>query len=694
MRPRFSVVIPAHDEAAVIGRTLRFAADLEPGEAEIVVVANGCRDATAATAAAAPGVRVVSLAAASKPEALNAGDAAASSFPRIYLDADIDISAATLRRMSCRLSSEEPRICCPTVSFRTTGRPWPVRAYHRVYAQLPYVRGGLVGGAYGVSASGRRRFGRFPAMTNDDTFVQRLFAPSERVVLAGDTFGVHAPRSLAALLAVRTRVAAGNAQLAATGSAHLSRTTSGTARALLGLLRRRPGLAPAAAVYAGVTLAAELRARRRRVDSAWLRDDSTRSPAEPAALPVAVPALAYLVSLYPALSHEFISREIRALRADGVRVSTFTVRPALPADLTTDAYRRESAGTASLLGSRRALAVGVARFAARHPLALAAGLRQAGRTGPRTARSRLWQLFYLVEAVRLVALMRASGLRHVHVHLANNAADIARLAVLLGSASAPGTPRWTWSLAVHGPTEFADVPGSDLAAKVRSASAVACISDFCRSQLMALVEPEHWGKLGVVRMSVEAARYPSHAAARAARPADRPLRVLFVGRLVPEKGPSLLLSALALLPDGAVQARIVGTGPLGPSLADQVRSLGLPVSLLGGLGQDDLPAQFAWADAFCLPSVAEGLPVVLMEAMASGLPVLTTRIAGIPELVEDGVTGLLVPPGRADRLASALLRLRDDAPLRRALGVRAVMAVHSQHDPAVNAAALRDLLAR
>ena len=396
--------------------------------------------------------------------------------------------------------------------------------------------------------------------------------------------------------------------------------------------------------------------------------------------------VAYLVSQHPKLSHAFIAREISALRSSGARVRTFSVRPAGPSALLTEADRLEAAQTTVLLAPDRApLLRAHLWLLIRSPAAYCRGLAHALRTGPRSARAVLWQLFYFLEAVLLLREMERSGLRHVHVHLANNAADVARTAVAIGQElHGPGS--WSWSLSMHGPTEFSDVRGFDLAAKVRSAAFVACITDYARSQLMALVEPEHWDRLHVVRMGVDLGRYPASSAARAARAAG-PLRVLFVGRLVPEKGPSVLLDAVDLLraQGREVELRLVGEGELEGALGGRTE-------LVGPVSQDALPEQYRWADVFCLPSFAEGLPVVLMEAMATELPVVTTRITGIPELVVDGVNGRLVAPGRADLLAEALAWLADDPSLRASLGQDGRRAVLAQHDAAATAAALRGLL--
>ena len=402
----------------------------------------------------------------------------------------------------------------------------------------------------------------------------------------------------------------------------------------------------------------------------------------------------YLISRYPSLSMAFIDREIAALRARGRDVRTISVRPALVEDLRTPYAQQEAARTLTLLGGGlRALLVTLTRFAVRHPVVLAAGLRTALRTGAPRARNRLWQVFYLVEALVLVATMDDLGARHVHVHFANNAADIARTAVRLGTHRDRGG--WSWSFSMHGPTEFEDPVGFDLAAKVASAYAVACITDFCRSQVMRWTGPELWPRLHLVRMSVDVDRYRVQERQRAP---GEPLRVLFVGRLVPEKGPTVLLEAVRLLQDVPgqvpVQVQVVGTGPLAGELARTVarHGLGDRVELVGPLGQDELPERYGWADVLCLPSFAEGLPVVLMEALATGLPVVTTPIAGIGELVEDGRTGLLTAPGRSDLLAAALTRLHRDPSLREELGRNGRLRVEQSHLPGPNAHELDALL--
>ena len=403
--------------------------------------------------------------------------------------------------------------------------------------------------------------------------------------------------------------------------------------------------------------------------------------------------VAYLVSRYPAVSHTFIQREIAALRERGVDVTTVSIRAASAADALSDADRRERAATIALLPPSFATLAGAAIAAASHPRAWAAVTRYALGRGRGHPRATLWQLFYAVEALLLWRELRRRGLRHVHVHFANVGADVARLTCRFGNAVGGGP--WTWSFTMHGPTEFADIGRFDLAEKVVDADAVMCISDFCRSQLMALVTEDHWSKLAIVHAGIDPSAFP-----RVERPAPRPdtLHVLCVGRLVPEKGQAVLLEALRRLTDDGLEIAVtlVGDGPRRVALEKLAAELGVAdrTRFTGAVSQDDIRAYYERADVFCLPSFAEGVPVVLMEAMATGLPVVTTRIAGIPELVQDDVSGVLVPPGRADLLAGALAALAAAPERHRSMGEAGRQAVVDRYDIASAAAEVVAVLER
>ncbi|MCI2239873.1 glycosyltransferase [Kineococcus sp. TRM81007] len=274
---RGSVVVPAHDEGAVIDRCL---GALRPGDdLEVVVVANACTDDTAARARAR-GARVVETAVPGKANALNLGDDACTTFPRAYLDADVTVDGDDLRRVLDVLRRGPALAAAPRLHVDVSRSSWPVRAYYRVWTALPYVTDDLIGsGLYALSREGRARFGRFPDATGDDTFVRALFAPGERVSVPGTTFTVHPPRTLGALLAIKTRarfsVAEHVASTAPAASGAGPRPASAARR-----LARRPGLWPSLPVYAAVGVLTRLRARQRLsagAPVAWDRDTTSRT---------------------------------------------------------------------------------------------------------------------------------------------------------------------------------------------------------------------------------------------------------------------------------------------------------------------------------------------------------------------------------------------------------------------------------
>jgi glycosyltransferase involved in cell wall biosynthesis len=396
---------------------------------------------------------------------------------------------------------------------------------------------------------------------------------------------------------------------------------------------------------------------------------------------VSGPRLAYVSAEYPKVSHTFIMREVEALRRLGAVVDTVSIRRTPPEGLLTAADRRAAGDTFAVLPAEPVrLARAHLGWALRSPRRYARTLALALRGGPPGARGRIWQLFYFAEAGLLADELRRRGSEHLHAHFVNVAASVTLLAAQL-----LGRP---WSFTMHGPLEFDEVARHAIPEKVRAASFVACISDFCRAQLMRLVEPEHWDKLHVVHCGVVPAAYGPPDP-----PAGAPLEVVSVGRLAPMKGFSVLLDALAAVED--VHLTLVGDGPDRPALEAAARRLGVAgaVTFAGALGADEVTELLRHADVFCLPSFAEGVPVVLMEAMASGLPVVATAVMGVPELVLDGEAGTLVPPGRAEPLAAALRELAADPEARRRMGAAGRAIVETAFDVDRSAGTLTALFA-
>jgi colanic acid/amylovoran biosynthesis glycosyltransferase len=374
--------------------------------------------------------------------------------------------------------------------------------------------------------------------------------------------------------------------------------------------------------------------------------------------------VAYLVSAFPAVSHTFIAREIDALRARGVDVVTMSIRKTPAELLLSDDDRAAAEQTFSVFPLDRARFIALhLRAALTRPGRYLATLRLALAMSPGGLRANLWQLFYFAESILIWDECRRRDVRHIHAHFANVASAVALLAAEFGRRDG-----FRWSFTMHGYTEFDEVKRYALAEKVRRAAFTACISDFCRSQLLKLVEPEHWDKLRVVRCGLDGDEVRALPARAASDAGDAPVRLLFVGRLVPEKGVLVLLRALATLRERGVRIEtvLVGDGPYRHELESAARRLGVAEQLTftGALTGARVVPLYRDADVFCLPSFAEGLPVVLMEAMANELPVVTSRIAGIAELVDDEANGLLLPPGRDDVITDALERLAADPQLR------------------------------
>lgn len=390
--------------------------------------------------------------------------------------------------------------------------------------------------------------------------------------------------------------------------------------------------------------------------------------------------LAYVCSEYPAISHTFVLREIEALRGLGAEITTFSLRRTPEEKLLSERDRRAAASTVSILPPRWARLLGVHLGAAlRSPRAYFATLLYALGLAPPGLRGRLWQLFYFAEAILLWSECDGRSIRHLHVHLANAAADATMVAVHFGNARSPG--RWSWSFTMHGPTEFWDVRHYRLSEKLASAGFVICISEFCRSQLMSLCEPDRWERLRVVHCGIPVEQFTRRTPPREPGPGAR---ILYIGRLVPEKGQTVLLEAIAELTRRGhdVTVTIAGEGALKPKLEKMAERLGLAdrVEFPGAVGQHQLRDLYEEAAVFCLPSFGEGVPIVLMEAMAMEVPPISTRIAGIPELIEHEHGGLLIPPGRADDLAEALETLLTDPTFHRDLAANGRTRVLEEFD--------------
>src|SRR5690606_31318699 len=264
----------------------------------------------------------------------------------------------------------------------------------------------------------------------------------------------------------------------------------------------------------------------------------------------------------------------------------------------------------------------------------------------------LWSLFHFAEAITLADELERRGIDHLHNHFANSGAVVGYLA-----SRHLDLP---WSLTLHGPSEFDHSAGPLLAAKIAHARFVPCASHYVKSQAMREIDPSLADKLFIVRCAVELGRCPPR---RTTGPRG-PARILHVGRLAADKGQIGLLEgfAAALASGADAELWIAGDGPLRGHLEARAAELGVSARCrwLGRLSEAEVLTHMADADVFAMSSLMEGLPVVLMEAMAVGIPVVAPAVAGIPELVEDGQSGLLFPAGDFQALGRALNRIVHD----------------------------------
>lgn len=398
--------------------------------------------------------------------------------------------------------------------------------------------------------------------------------------------------------------------------------------------------------------------------------------------------LAYLVSQYPAVSHTFVLREVRTLRDHGFDIEVASINaPDRPRSRLTMEEKEEAASTfyVKKSGPIGALA-GLVRELFRNPVGWIRGLAYALRLGGADLKKLLYGVFYFTEAVLIGQWMRSKGLDHLHIHFATPASTVGLIATRVFPI--------TISITVHGPDEFYDAPGYRLAEKIAGSAFLCCIGTYARSQLMKLSPFVEWAKFEVSPLGVD----PEAFRPRPVPSTDDAFEVICVGRLVPAKGQHVLISAIAgLVEEGRpIRLRLVGDGPDRASLEADVARRGLADNVIfeGAVNQDRIRELYARAHVFALASFAEGIPVVLMEAMAMEIPCVTTCITGIPELIRNEVDGLLVSPSDEEALAAALARLMDEPELARKLGRDGRARVREKYDLRRNTMRLGEIFSR
>ncbi|MBN8501496.1 MAG: glycosyltransferase family 4 protein [Sphingomonadales bacterium] len=396
--------------------------------------------------------------------------------------------------------------------------------------------------------------------------------------------------------------------------------------------------------------------------------------------------IGYLVSEYPAPSHTFIRREIDVLRRKGLNIATFSIRrPAMNSRLGVEDQQALTETRylfpVSLLSVLSAQLWAISTSPGNY---LKSGIWATKHAAP-GLKEFLWRWIYFFEAIVLARMLSEAKVTHLHSHFANSAARVGLIA-----SKFLGIP---WSVTLHGAADWAYPNGYLLPGKVASAEFVACVSHYTRSQAMWRTPESDWGKMFVARCGIDLESF----AYRTDPPRQRAIfRIVNIGRLVPEKAQVGLIEALSLLRSQGFDAelRIVGAGPLINELKKHIARCGVEdrCTLLGQMTESEVKEELREADVFVMTSLMEGLPVVLMEAMAIGVPVVAPGVAGIPELVEHEHTGLLFFPGDWEGLAHQLVRLIDDAALRQSFSEAGRIQVAKFHDIEMSLTDLRKRL--
>lgn len=385
--------------------------------------------------------------------------------------------------------------------------------------------------------------------------------------------------------------------------------------------------------------------------------------------------VAYLVSQYPAPSHTFIRREIAALRKKGAEIHIFSVRSPSPEEVMSDLDRSDLDETGYLLPvTLGKVFANQLRMLVRRPGRYLSALRSSLRHRNPGARALLYSAFYFAEGMLLAERLQEKEVEHLHNHFANSASNAALVASRYLDISL--------SLTLHGLCDFDFPAGPLLAEKVAASTFIACATQYGLAQAMRLCSPSDWYKLTVVRCGVELDKL---GAPRVRDPGSTaPLRIICVGRLSPEKGQLGLIESFAAATRRGLDAELVlvGDGPDRDRVEACVQTTGMQsrVHFLGRLPEARTLEEISKSDVLVVASFMEGLPVVLMEALAMQVPVIAPTIAGIPELVEDGAVGRTFFAGDWHQLADRMLELGSDPAMRARFGAEGRKRIEAAFD--------------
>jgi glycosyltransferase involved in cell wall biosynthesis len=360
--------------------------------------------------------------------------------------------------------------------------------------------------------------------------------------------------------------------------------------------------------------------------------------------------IAYFVNQYPKVSHSFIRREILALEKLGFKIKRYALRT--DEDELVDPQDLDELNKTNYVLKQSALTVFLTalNLLFRHPIRFVNALLIMLKLGWRSDRGLLRHLIYFAEACVLYRWLRLNQIEHVHAHFGTNSTTVVLLAKKLGGP--------TYSFTVHGPEEFDKPEFISLGEKVKHSAFVVAISSFGRSQIYRWCEHEYWDKVKIVHCGLDSDFYEGDI-----RYVEATSKLVCVGRICEQKGQLLLVEAVAqLVAEGCdIHLVLAGDGPMRAEIEQLIEHYNISknIHITGWISSDRVREELLEARALVLPSFAEGLPVVIMEAMALKRPVLSTYVAGIPELVRPGENGFLVPAGSIDALKEAISMILD-----------------------------------
>ncbi|PHS26824.1 MAG: colanic acid biosynthesis glycosyltransferase WcaL [Methylophaga sp.] len=387
--------------------------------------------------------------------------------------------------------------------------------------------------------------------------------------------------------------------------------------------------------------------------------------------------VAYFTNQYPKVSHSFIRREILALEQLGHSVERFALRSDA-AELVDPADQLEFGKTAYILSdSKLRLVLQSLTVFIVHPIKFITTLFFAIKLGFRSDRGVLRHIAYFVESCTLLKWQLQTGIEHIHAHFGTNSTTVVMFSYLLGGVG--------YSFTVHGPEEFDKPEFISLAEKIKYCRFVVAISSYGRSQLFRWIPLEQWHKVKVVHCGLDDAFL-----ADIATDPNVSNQLVCVGRLCEQKGQLLLLKSMRSLRDAGINCKLVlaGDGPMRAEVERRISEYELSdrVEITGWISSEQVKMLLVESRGLVLPSFAEGLPVVIMEALALYRPVITTYVAGIPELVKNKHNGWLIPAGDSDALTVAMKLLLDaDGQTLSMMGLNGHKAVNEQHNIRIEA---------